>query len=529
MKLHISKSDVVELEELTDVGGRSRHGRQFSVSVGEDSARLSGLINTAVQTHFEMPDSSRLSEGGREAIAAADKIRPAMFREQDSQLLRVVYKELVVEFTNTSKSAIRKSIFEKYGLKVRRKSNFDPNRYVVYDPRRNIIAQKVVEISNELMQLDEVDTASPNFVSEFPREAAPSPSSFQWHLNHRLGQDHDPESDVEIRGAWENSQGAPHVVVAVLDDGVDVEHPNLRDNIVSLPDPNEPRDVVGRDFYIDDEEDPEHFNPRPKLFRHPYNRMAGNDIHGTPCAGVVASTGRLSKIYGAAPKCKILPVKVFHADELASESRVADAITYAALYADILSCSWSGPRSSIIDAALAQAESGAAGFRRGKLGTPVFFATGNNGFNNSVSYPAASDSTIGVGATTDQATVASYSNKGPEVWVSAPSSGGVRGIMTTDVSYPNRGFNLGVHADGGKDGFHTNDFGGTSSATPLVAGIAALILSAAPHLTLDAVKEVLSSTADRIGTGYTGTPPHSPAYGHGRVNAAAAVLAALKA
>ena len=95
-------------------------------------------------------------------------------------------------------------------------------------------------------------------------------------------------------------------------------------------------------------------------------------------------------------------------------------------------------------------------------------------------YPARDKHAIAVGASTDQAKLADYSNVGKEIAFVAPSSGGVRGIYTTDVSIPNRGFNIGDAAAGGADGLHTNDFGGTSSATPLAAGVAALVLSLRP-------------------------------------------------
>ena len=58
--------------------------------------------------------------------------------------------------------------------------------------------------------------------------------------------------------------------------------------------------------------------------------MTGNDIHGTPCAGVIAAAGRSRGAIGIAPTCRILPVKIFHADELASDERVANAMRYAA-------------------------------------------------------------------------------------------------------------------------------------------------------------------------------------------------------
>jgi subtilisin family serine protease len=109
--------------------------------------------------------------------------------------------------------------------------------------------------------------------------------------------------------------------------------------------------------------------------------------------------------------------------------------------------------------------------------------------------------------------------------VVAPSSGGVLDIFTTDVSLPGRGFNVGRAPDGGKDGRYTNAFGGTSSATPLAAGVGALVLCANPKLASADVREMLRTTADKIDAGYD-AQGFSPRYGYGRVNAARAVNAA---
>jgi subtilisin family serine protease len=347
--------------------------------------------------------------------------------------------------------------------------------------------------------------AVPNFVSEFQRVAVPTPIKEQWHLD-----------VIEVRKAWGTTLGKG-ITIAILDDGVDVDHPNLKANIRQRPDPNEPKDLYGRDFFVG-EDAPDHFDPRPKKFQAPYDNMTGNDIHGTPCAGVAAASGSLNGVRGAAPEARILPVKIFHGDELAVESRVADAIRYASHFADILSCSWSGPRSPDIDAAIEEAGAG-----RGGKGCPVFVATGNDG-RSQVGYPARSPFAIAVGASTDGEVLADYSNYGPEVSVVAPSSGGKRGIYTTDVSYPERGFNLGTEAAGGKDGLHTNAFGGTSSATPLAAGVAALVLSANPSLTRDQLSAVLQNAADKIGPpGSYKSDGRSREYGYGRVNAAKSV------
>ena len=146
-------------------------------------------------------------------------------------------------------------------------------------------------------------------------------------------------------------------------------------------------------------------------------------------------------------KAWLLPVKVFHADALATESRVADAIRYATRFADILSCSWRGPESPDIEAALEEAGGG-----RGGKGCPVFVATGNEGANF-VKYPARSPHAIAVGASTNKEKRADYSNFGPEVSIIAPSSGGTKAIFTTDVSLRNRGLNWDARRPAAPTGF----------------------------------------------------------------------------
>jgi subtilisin family serine protease len=157
----------------------------------------------------------------------------------------------------------------------------------------------------------------------------------------------------------------------------------------------------------------------------------------------------------------------------------------------------------------------------------VFCAAGND-FGARVGFPASSDDVIAVGASTDQARRADYSNVGPEMDVCAPSSGGIEDIFTTDVSRPpGRGFNVGLAEAGGADGLHTNAFGGTSSATPLAAGVGALVLSVRGRLDREALRDILCQSADKIDRGYDASG-HSPEYGFGRVNAARAVEAARK-
>lgn len=459
-----------------------------------------------------------LATGPAGAPAADAGPPPAVFRERESGLVRTVYHEVVVRFKPGTPERTRRSALKKHNLEVRRENPFVADQVVVVDADRRQAGADLVDVANDYAEMDEVVFATPNFVSEFRRgRARSSPVPAQWHLRNLArvaGQKRD--EDVRAVPAWKTTKGKRAIVIAILDDGVDVEHPDLRSRIWRNED-RSASDRMGRDFFLPDDH-PDHFNPRPKRFQVPFHQMRGNDIHGTPCAGVAAASGEVA--FGAAWRSRILPVKIFHADDLAQDERVANAIRYAALHADILSCSWTGGFSADIELALQDA--GRSG--RGGLGSAVFCATGNNR-RAPVRYPASDANAIAVGASTDTGELAEYSNVGPEVDFVAPSSGGKQGVFTTDVSYPGRGFNVGVEEAGGKDGLYTNTFGGTSSATPLAAGIGALALAVNGKLSRDDLRLLLRETADKIGSGYD-AKGHSPDFGYGRVNAERAVLAA---
>src|SRR5712671_3925752 len=524
MKLRFGKNEWLDLEQVPLQSQTEQGVRSFALAPEAATRAASPLVITAtsraaatanrVSTQVFGKAAPSYASTAERALTGSDKVETAVFCDWTGAL-RVVYRELVMRFAPRTPLALRKVLLEKYNLKIRDRNSFHKDQVTVYDPTRKYLAERMVELANDLTETDEVLFAFPNFVSEFKRTAAtPTPIRAQWHL-----------ATVGAKNAWNNTQGA-RVVVAVLDDGIDVDHPNLKPNILRKPDPNEPRDLFGRDFFVD-EDTPDHFDPRPKKFRFPFDRMSGNDIHGTCCAGVVAASGNVNGVLGIAPKTRLLPVKVWHADELATESHVANAIRYASQFADILSCSWSGPASPDIELALEDAGAG----RDGK-GCPIFCATGNDSRNGPVpvAFPARSKFAIAVGASTNQETLADYSNRGPEVSVVAPSSGGTKSIFTTDVSTPNRGFNTGNAAAGGIDGLHTNSFGGTSSATPLVAGIAALVLSANPQLTRDEVRTLLQETSKKIGPANSyDANGHSNEFGFGRVDADKSVAKALAA
>ena len=504
----------IETEVVTDEITRSVSVRA-TVDPRRDPVNAAALVARASRTFFDIG-----RRGGKAAVAEPQKgPPPTAFREADTGLLHVVYREVVIRFRHGTPEKKRRAILKQHGFELREVNSFIKDQVIVYDPERKHSGEQLIEVANEWAEMEEVTFAAPNFISQFRRQQPPSIRSEEWHLRNAGTGGAKAGEDVNILEAWKVTTGKSSIVVAVLDDGVDIDHPNLKSRIRRNPD-STAKDKFGRDFFIPDD-DPDHFNPRPKLFRDPFDQMPGNDIHGTCCAGVVAAAGQGSGSVGAAPGCRLLPVKVFHADDLASTSRVADAIRYAATNADILSCSWSGGSHPNIQLALADA--GQIG-RQGK-GAAVFCAAGND-FGRPVGFPARDQNAVAVGASTDRATRADYSNVGAEISFVAPSSGGVRGIFTTDVSISNRGFNVGRADEGGVDGLHTNSFGGTSSATPLAAGVAALVLSANPDLNRSDLRDLLARTADKIGSGYDANG-HSNEFGFGRINAGRAVQEAL--
>lgn len=521
MYLLNSKRSPIELDFIGEVPTPRSTSRASTAAFGVASRSMpidSTKLDAAMTGVFDLRGEQVMRQAWS-LLAEFAEPPPAIFRERASGLARLVYRELVLRFDRGVGVKRQRDLLKSAGLALRERNPIIRRQVVAVDGRRE--GPALVELCNELVEHEELVFATPNFVSEYRRAAdAEDPPKEQWHLlNRGLTNGQVKGEDVDAVQAWGTHPGTRSIVVAVLDDGVDIDHPNLKRRIWRNRNSEAP-DRHGRDFFLPDDH-PDHYNPRPKLFTYPYDQLQGNDIHGTPCAGLI-STVR-DGAFGVAPMARILPVKIFHADSLAQDARVADAIRYAAVNADILSCSWSGPSSPDIELAIEDA--GDLG-RKG-LGSAVFCATGNE--YGAVGFPASHPEAIGVGASTDQAQRARYSNYGPEVDFVAPSSGGVEAIYTTDVvNPPGRGFNIGHTAKGGTDGRHTNEFGGTSSATPLAAGVAALVLSARPRLTRTALRNLLRDTADQIGpdNGYD-DEGRSGEFGYGRINAHAALGMAL--
>jgi subtilisin family serine protease len=341
----------------------------------------------------------------------------------------------------------------------------------------------------------------------------------QWHLYNTGQSGGTPGADIRAPEAWEITTGDPNIIVAVVDSGVDTNHPDLINNI-----------VPGYDFRENDD------SPDPAL-DHWYN------AHGTESAGLIAAHGNNTLgVSGVAWNCKIMPIRNFRAESLEkldfiTEADHASAFRWAAANgADILSNSWGWRKTPtpIIHSAIKDI-TGTGGMGRAGKGCVVLFAGGNQDEPIGDYYPRCYPEVIAVGATDHNDLRCSYSNFGPELDIVAPSawqstdedwviSNGRGALWTTDISGM-----TGCSEWHGLVGIDPEMldytlFDGTSGATPVAAGVAALILSVEPNLTNKEVRHFLERSAKDLGD-----PGWDEYYGHGRVDARAAVELAMAA
>ncbi|GAB4385319.1 MAG: hypothetical protein Kow0022_10770 [Phycisphaerales bacterium] len=255
------------------------------------------------------------------------------------------------------------------------------------------------------------------------------------------------DADIDATEAWAITLGSESVVVAVLDAGISLSHPELQGQLVE-----------GQNFTSTD----------------PFDVDDSWVSHGTHIAGIIAARwGNDEGIAGLAPQCRVMPVRVVNRFGWTFAEWVSEGIIWATDHgASVMNISLGFPTSSSLlhDAIRYAFESDV-----------VICASTGNIATNPIGFPAAYPETIAVGATDNNDELASFTSTGPELTLCAPGRD-IYSLWDTN-SMPD-----------------TYDFkSGTSFAAPHVAGVAALVRSINPTLSAPDVRRVLAVTCDDIG------------------------------
>lgn len=273
----------------------------------------------------------------------------------------------------------------------------------------------------------------------------------------------------DVQEAWDMGATGQGVTIAVIDTGVAINHPDLKDNLV--PGYNA---ITQSEAAV---------------------AIQDNNGHGTHVAGIAAAGKNDVGIVGVAYQAKIMPIKVMNSTGEGNDDVIADGIVWAADHgAKILNLSFGSEgdlsSSDILRTALAYA------YNKGGL---MVAAAGNydseNESNPGVSYPASDPAVLAVAATDNTNNVADYSVTGPEIDLAAPGDS-----ITSDWWSKAQGVGYA-------------EASGTSMASPFVAGEAALVWSQHPDWSRDQVIQVLEAGVKDLGS-----PGQDNNYGYGLVD-----------
>lgn len=416
--------------------------------------------------------------------------------------------ELYIVFAQGASEDEQKIVLEEYQLQLVERRG--PDRLVACvtpaSPNPLKVAMALQDISLVTLAEPDFDTPLDEYDFIVPGDDL---LNHEWHLqntgfvsdvNFRLKQG----ADAKVIDAWRRlgNMGSGDITIAIIDNGFDLTHPDLRQKVYKA------YDLWGQSTTL----------PQGDT----------RFTHGTPCASVALAASNGAGIVGVAPNARFMPVNGTSFAARATEQMFDYCIQNGA---DIISCSW-GTTDPNFQLNTVKQEAIARAARQGRKGKGcvILFAAGNEDLEY-LNYYAAHPDVIAIAASTSQDTHATYSNRGREVSVCAPSNGDwpiIAARAWWDEGLSGEVGNYKFWRDGRSRGQYYKHFGGTSSATPLVAGICALILTANPDLTAKEVKEILQSTADKIGSPAEYTNGHSIKYGYGRVNADKAVAEALR-
>ncbi|SNY24282.1 serine protease [Orenia metallireducens] len=435
-------------------------GCSDSTDLGDDYGYIRGHI-TLANTPIESVATQSSVEKSKNNIKGL---------RGSTQKNNYVADEIIVSF---SKSADIKKILKKYRLSVKKSIKRLGTKTLIGVAERDINAL-IKELNNE----PEVAYAELNRIVSIMGIGVNDPdySNQQWNY-----------SAISLPKAWEISTGSTEVTVAVIDTGIDLDHPDLQgqldlENSINILNSDPEKGII--DTNSDDD-----------------------NGHGTHVAGIIgATTNNQEGIAGINWKVSIIPIKVLDYYGNGSIDNIAAGIEWAVDHGvDMINLSVGGDFDS-------QILKDAIDYAHDKEVT-VIAASGNDGEEDYLRYPAAYENTIAVGSIDSSLDLSKFSNYGLELDFVAPGGG----IYST---VPNGNY-YDKYTDTSSSGYYAI-FSGTSMATPHVTGVAALLLAQARaegnNLTPEQLKEELRLTAQDLGD-----KGRDDQFGYGLINAHAAL------
>jgi subtilisin-like proprotein convertase family protein/subtilisin family serine protease len=399
------------------------------------------------------------------------------------------------------------------------------------------VGTAALETINGLAGDEDLAWATPNFHQAWQRFFVPDDPRWSnlWHLQNTGQSGGTAGIDADLPAAWDVIQGgSTALTIGVVDDGVSTDHPDL--NVWTNP-----GEVVANGIdddgngWIDDVNGWNFVNNNNVSI--PNN---ASDMHGTSVAGVAAARGNNSLgVTGASYGTPVLSSRIFAGSGVATDANIAAAIYYAAgrtanglgtwKAADLSNHSWGGGSATT---AITAAFTWATGQGRQGKGAAQLVATGND--YGAVSYPATLSTTnagvIGIGAINNKGERSDYSNWGAALDVVTPSNDTRAGYLAIDTTdrVGTAGYNTAAGTAGDYTGTGSAGFGGTSSATPLATGIAALAIARGQALGVDLtppqIKSLFRTNTRLVGSGaYDISTGRTTELGFGMLSAASLV------
>lgn len=440
--------------------------------------------------------------------------------------------EFVVKFKKQIGDDELNKIADRSNMEVTRKLPYAQNTYVLRT--RKSVNYGSIDIINELEEVDYVEYAEPNLATTIKVDFTPNDYLFAGQPHHQI---------INTEDAWDITRGNEEIIIAVVDIGCDIDHPDFTN-------PSSAGwDKIYESFDFEN------------MDSDPINTV--ND-HGTKSCGIVtANADNNEGIAGVAPGCRLMPIRLKNPstdiedadmyvwisglDPESGNPDFPDPITPGA---DVISNSI-GKHQAAIHSAMEDALDYITNLGRDGLGCVVVYSVGNDNVDFSVLHNpgteqecggqqwAAHDRTIAVASSTisppDAAEIkAGSSNFGSLLDVCAPGGGSRASGETRTLSTGNVN-NGDIFGSASATTADYSNFGQTSCACPQVAGIAALMLSVNPGLTWQEVRQIIRETAividdentDPVGqwedTDGDGEVDFSQWYGYGRVDAYRAV------